>query len=135
MDDLLVNLFKAYKACHDKEFTTWVRIKVDAYNKGNNMTLEELMTLADNKYQSLLDAGNWLQQTKDQKRIVAMAVQIESLENAKMPGKKAANKKGSNNKKGKKNPKNKKNSKFASQQKHRRQEQGLLQALHTWNTI
>ena len=113
-DDLLVNLFKAYKACKDKEFTTWVKTKEDAYNEGNDFTPEELMTLADNKYQSLIDAGNWLQQTEDQKRIVAMAAQIDTLEKAKANAKKPDGKKGAKNtKKGKKNDKNKKGGRFA----------------------
>jgi hypothetical protein len=93
-DDLLVNLFKAYKACLDAEFKTWVKRAEDNYNEGPNITPEELMTLADNKYQSLIDSGTWLQQTKDQKRIVAMAAQIQSLKKSKITTVKKDGKKG-----------------------------------------
>jgi hypothetical protein len=85
-DDLLVNLFKAYKACRDAEFLTWVKRAEDNYNEGTDITPEELMTLADNKYQSLLDAGTWLQQTEDQKKIVAMAAQIHAMEKSRSAG-------------------------------------------------
>jgi hypothetical protein len=55
------------------------------------------MTLAKNKYQTLIDTGTWLQQTEDQKKIVAMAAQIQSLEKVKSTTtKKFDTKKGSN---------------------------------------
>jgi hypothetical protein len=113
-DDLLVNLFKA---CQDTEFKTWVKRAEDNYNKGTNITPEELMTLADNKYQSLIDSGTWLQQTEDQKRIVAMAAQIQSLEKSKTTTVKKDGKKGANTsknpKKNKKDKNSKKNAKYA----------------------
>ena len=113
-EDLLVNLFKAYKSCKDQEFVKWSREKQDRYNEGQDITPEELMTLADNKYQSLLDEGAWLQQSDEQKRIVAMTAKINSWEKNK--GKKTDAKKGQandkkDNKRGKKN--NKKKGRFA----------------------
>jgi hypothetical protein len=89
----------------------------DNYNEGTNITPEELMTLADNKYQSLIDLGTWLQQNEDQKRIVAMAAQIQSLEKSKTTTIKKDGKKGAasskNPKKNKKDKNSKKNAKFA----------------------
>jgi hypothetical protein len=116
-DDLLVNLFKAYKACQGAEFKTWVKRAEHNYNKGTNNTPEELMTLADIKYQSLIDSETWLQQTEDQKRIVAMAAQIQSLEKSKTTTVKKDGKNGAttskNPKKNKKDKNSKKNAKYA----------------------
>ena len=106
-DDLLVNLFKAYKACGDEEFLRWVKGKEDDYNEGTNFSPEELMTLADGKYTALQDDGTWLQNSSDKKKIVAMAAQIETLK-SKSTEKKSDNKKGSNNKKKDKGKKDKK---------------------------
>ena len=106
-DDLLVNLFKAYKACGNEEFVRWVKTKEDGYNEGTNFTPEELMTLADSKYTSLLDDGSWLTHTSDKKKIVAMAAQLESLK-TKSTTQKTDNKKGSKGKKDSKGKKGKK---------------------------
>jgi hypothetical protein len=42
-------------------------------NAGMAIMTDELMELAKNKYQTLIDTGAWLQQTEDQRQIVAMA--------------------------------------------------------------
>jgi hypothetical protein len=49
-DDLMVNLFKGYKKCWDKQFITWINAKEDAYNEGTAITTDELTELAKNKY-------------------------------------------------------------------------------------
>jgi hypothetical protein len=82
-EDLLVNLFTAYMACSDQEFLTWVKEKENQYNEGANFSPEELMTLADNKYNSLVENGKWMQQSEDQKRIVALTAQVQSWEKVK----------------------------------------------------
>ena len=81
-DDLLVNLFKAYKACGDEEFLTWIKAKEDTYNEGADITPEELMSLADNKYKTLNESGQWMQKSSASKRIVALAAQVlKSMKN------------------------------------------------------
>lgn len=82
-DDLLVNLFKAYKACGDDSFRLWIGTKEDLYNEGANLSPEELMSLAENKYRTLSESGQWMQKSTAQKRIVAMAAQIQTLEKGK----------------------------------------------------
>jgi hypothetical protein len=116
--DLMVNLFKAYKACRDAEFATWIKNKEDAYNEGrDNFTTDELMSLAKNKYQTLIENGNWMQQTDDQKRIVAMAAQIQALETKKATTTKKSDARKTFNKKNdhgrNKNTKKTSNSKYA----------------------
>lgn len=82
-DDLLVNLFKAYKACGDESFRLWIGTKEDLYNEGADLNPEELMSLAENKYRTLSESGHWMQKSSAQKRIVAMAAQIQTLEKGK----------------------------------------------------
>jgi hypothetical protein len=106
-DDLLVNLFKAYRACNDEEFLNWAKRKEDSYNEGTNISPEELMSLADNKYTTLVDAGLWLQKSESQKRIVALTAQVKSWEKVK-DHKKSKDTKKDKKGKGGKNKKNKK---------------------------
>jgi hypothetical protein len=83
MEDLLVNLFMASMACSDQEFLTWVKEKENQYNEGANFSPEELMMLADNKYNSLVENGKRMQQSEDQQRIVALTAQVQSWEKVK----------------------------------------------------
>jgi hypothetical protein len=103
-EDLLVNLFTAYMTWNDTEFLAWPRSKEDKYNKDKiTLSPEELMTLADNKYNSLVESGKWMQASEDQKKIVALTAQVQSWEKVKAkPGSKKPDFKKGNNKKGKK---------------------------------
>ncbi len=50
--DLLVNLFKGYKACKDAEFVEYIKYikkKEDFYEEGGDVTYEQLMDWALNK--------------------------------------------------------------------------------------
>jgi hypothetical protein len=56
--DLLVNLFKAYKACGDAKFVRWVSHKEDSYFEGSlAITPIKIISWADNKYKTQLEAG------------------------------------------------------------------------------
>jgi hypothetical protein len=82
--DLLVNLFTAYMTCSDTEFLAWTRSREDKYNEGKiTLSPEELMTLADNKYNSLVESGKWMQASEDQKKNVALTAQVQSWEKVK----------------------------------------------------
>jgi hypothetical protein len=102
--DLLINLFTAYMTCSDTEFLAWTQSKEDEYNEGKiTLSWEELMTLAGNKYNSLVESGKWMQASEDQKKIVALTAQVQSWEKVKTkPGSKKPDFKKGNNKKGKK---------------------------------
>ena len=98
--DLLVNLFKAYKACGDDDFLSWVKAKENDYNEGTiNFTPTMLMALADDKYKTLTEAGEWMQKSRTHKRIVALTAQVQAIENNR--SKKPEAKKGPYDKKGK----------------------------------
>ena len=98
-NDLLVNLFNAYSSVSDSSFHPWIRAKKDAYNEGQDYTVEQLLTLAKNKFMELKEEDLWKQQSPEEKKIIAMAAEIAALK--KQNGKKADNKTSQNNNKGK----------------------------------
>jgi len=57
LNDIMVNLFKGYKAITDSQFKQYISQKINEYVKGSNITKELLMNLAENKYRTLLRAG------------------------------------------------------------------------------
>jgi hypothetical protein len=48
--DLLINLFKEYGAVSDKTFRAWLTCKQDNHKEGNEITPDDLMVSAKNKY-------------------------------------------------------------------------------------
>ena len=50
--DLLVNLFKGYKACKDAELVEHIKKKEDLYEEGGQVDYQELMDWAINKFKS-----------------------------------------------------------------------------------
>jgi hypothetical protein len=84
--DLLVNLFKGYKAVADtNKFATYIGTKEDSYNEGIYISENELMDLAKSKYLIMLENGEWKTQTMEQKKIVALTQQVQSLQNHHKP--------------------------------------------------
>ena len=79
-EDLLVNLFKGYKECSDKQFVAYIKRKSDDHDEGNDELLaEELMTNADNKHKMLKEAGEWNAPTPEEEKIIALEAEIKSL--------------------------------------------------------
>jgi len=52
--DLMVNLFKGSLATPDKEFATCIKQKKNAYEEGQDLQEDDLMTMAENKFKSLV---------------------------------------------------------------------------------
>lgn len=79
--DLLVNLFRGYKSASDETFRKYICDREDDYNDGTllNLTPEKLMSLAVNKYRTLVDDNVWNQQSPQHKQIVALNAQIQKL--------------------------------------------------------
>ena len=50
--DLLVNLFKGYKACKDAEFVDYIKKKEDLYEEGGEVNYQQLMDWALNKFKT-----------------------------------------------------------------------------------
>ena len=100
-EDLLINLFKGYLECSDKVFVRYIERKKEDYDEGDDeMTSNQLMLLASNKYKILKDNDRWNAPSAEEEKILALEAQLESL-------KKKKNFRGSNNNndkgKGKKN--------------------------------
>ena len=98
--DLMVNLFRGYRACIDHEFQQWIKMKQHDYNEGQDVSPDALMSLALNTYNTMIKDGTWKAPTKDQETIVTLTAKIEQLQK-----KLKSNNKGKNNNKIKKGDK------------------------------
>ena len=58
-DDLMINLFKAYHVASYIEFVIYIKTKRDQYNDGYNISPDELMTSALNKFEILIKENKW----------------------------------------------------------------------------
>jgi hypothetical protein len=105
--DLLINLFKGYGAVSDEVFRAWLSRKQDDHEEGEEITPDELMIAAKNKYDIMVEKGTWNAPTAEEK-IVALEAKLDSTVktiNKKVSyelGKKTAAKKGGASDKGKK---------------------------------
>ena len=77
--DVMVNLFKGYLAAPDKEFAAYIKQKKNDYEEGQDLQEDDLMTMAENKYKSLVRSGEWNAPSKEQKEILALSAKLESL--------------------------------------------------------
>ena len=71
-EDLLSNLFKGYAACSDKSFITYVGEKQDEYDEGADITADQLILLADNKYKNLKLKNKWNSPSDQDEKILAL---------------------------------------------------------------
>jgi hypothetical protein len=81
-DDIMINLFKGYMCASDSEFVRYMRQKKDHYDDGNDMTPEELMTLALNKYETLNKQDLWNAKSQEQEQIVALTAELNKIKDA-----------------------------------------------------
>jgi hypothetical protein len=78
-DDLMINLFKGYQAASDREFVRYINQKKDAYDDGSDLTPEQLMTFALNKYEVLTKQDLWNAKTAEQEQIVALSAELGKI--------------------------------------------------------
>ena len=77
--DLLVNLFKGYKACKDAEFVDYIKKKEDFYEEGGQVDYQQLMDWALNKYKTRKESEQWCQRTTEEETIIALQAQVKTL--------------------------------------------------------
>ena len=77
--DLLVNLFKGYKACRDAELVEYIKKKEDIYEEGGEVEYNQLMDWAVNKFKTRKEAGSWCQRTNEEETIIALQAQVQDL--------------------------------------------------------
>jgi hypothetical protein len=75
--DLLINLFKGYGAVSDEVFRAWLMRKQDDHEEGEEITPDELMIAAKNKYDTMVEKGTWNAPTAEEK-IVALEAKFKS---------------------------------------------------------
>lgn len=77
--DIIVNLFKGYKACTDHEFTDYIKDVRNRYEEGEDLTYQTIMQKAEMKYQSRLLRKEWNAPTEDQTELIALRAQMLDL--------------------------------------------------------
>jgi len=70
---------KGYLAALDTEFATYIKQKKNDYEEVQNLQEDDLMTMAENKYKSLVSTGEWNAASKEQKEILAFTAKLESI--------------------------------------------------------
>lgn len=58
-DNLIINLFKSYAVVKDEDFVVYISKKKNEYDKGSNLTIDQLMILVLNKYTNRKRTGEW----------------------------------------------------------------------------
>jgi hypothetical protein len=86
--DLLINLFKGYKAANDVEFLDFIRRKANAYEEGDDINTNNLMADSLIKFKARKLIGKWSAPTKEQDQILALTAQVELPKSAKKATKK-----------------------------------------------
>ena len=82
-EDLLVNLFRGYKAARDNAFNKFIcDLERDYLYGERHLTADQLMTKAITAYQVEVDKSNWGALSADQQMIVAMQTELKSLKDS-----------------------------------------------------
>jgi len=77
--DLLVNLFKGYKAAADSKFVEYVEKWEDEYEDVDLVTPEALMTRAANKYKTLVLKEKWLAPSPQEEKVLALEAKVKFM--------------------------------------------------------
>jgi len=89
--DMLSNLFTGYLAARDKAFVSYIDKKLELYEEGTNISYNQLMLWARQKYDLLRDKGTWNAPTPEEEKILALTAQVNKMSEklkAKKPKKK-----------------------------------------------
>jgi hypothetical protein len=81
--DLLANLFEAYKGVNDKDFVAYIKIKENDYDEGKDITASSLMQLAQQKYKVMVDEKTWAIPSKEEEKIQALEAKIARMSDKK----------------------------------------------------
>lgn len=78
-NDLLINIFKGYLACSDRQFIQYIRQKKDIYDEGGEVTIDTLMNDAQNKYKNLVLEQQWNSLSPEEEKLIALTARFEEL--------------------------------------------------------
>ena len=82
VDDLMMLLFKGYKAASDSKFIEYIITKEERYLddiKGDTLDWEQLMKLSLNKFIIRRDNGEWGAPTEEQTQLIALSFEVTKL--------------------------------------------------------
>ena len=89
--DLVVNLFKGYRAVEDDKFKVYLQGIENSHEDGSvEVDAPTLMLRAVNFYKTRLTRNEWEQPTEQQKEVLALQTQVESLKKQQNRAKKTA---------------------------------------------
>jgi hypothetical protein len=77
--DLLTNLFKGYAACSDKNFVKYIGDKQSDWEEGNDLSPQQLMNLAANKFKILKTKEIWEAPSDEEEKLIALQARLEEL--------------------------------------------------------
>jgi hypothetical protein len=98
-EDLLPNVFEAYKVAVDKDFVMWTKTKENEYDEGKDIDPFDLMLLAQHKYKTMVADKSWAAPTKEDEKIIALEAKVKNLTKKGTPA--APGKSGKRGKRGK----------------------------------
>ena len=78
--DLLIMLFRGFKACHDKTLNAYFIRKKDEFEEGAHISPNKLMTNMLNKYNTLVKSGKFNKPSEMDKKIVALQAKLKQQE-------------------------------------------------------
>ena len=78
-NDLLANIFKGYLTSRDSTFRRYIEKKQEDYDDGTAFTVDGLMTLASNKFKTLVQNGTWMAPTAEQSKIIALEAKLSQM--------------------------------------------------------
>ena len=100
-NDLLMNLFEAYKVVDDDEFNRFILIKEQEYDDGQDITVQTLMRKAETKYATLVQRNAWNVPTAKDKKIMALESKVTTMQKELKKKKKGNKQNGNGNADGK----------------------------------
>lgn len=86
-NDLLTNLFKGYLAASDKAFVPYIDKKLELYEEGADISADQMMLWARQKYDLLREKGTWNVPTEEEEKIIALEAQLKKIEKQMKSGK------------------------------------------------
>jgi hypothetical protein len=81
--ELLTQLFPAYKGCGDEAFAEYIKRKQENYeDRTLEVTQQQLMRMALEKYKNLVNKGEWMKMSSQQLEFIAMKAELQTTLNS-----------------------------------------------------
>jgi hypothetical protein len=74
--DLIAYLIVSCHNATDKRINTYIEMKINAYDDGEDIQVMDLMQSAQNKYKVLVDKKRWNIPSKEEENVIALETQL-----------------------------------------------------------